>query len=65
MAELPPVCRQAFILSRVKGWSSSRIGEHLGTTDRTVRNYLARALEHIQLRLTDKTSLTGIDNEHR
>lgn len=65
VAELPPQCRQAFILSRVKGWSSSRIGTHLGTTDRTVRNYLTRALEHIQLRLTDETSLTRTDNEHR
>ncbi|TNE65397.1 MAG: RNA polymerase sigma factor [Alphaproteobacteria bacterium] len=52
IAELPPACRQAFILSRAKGWSSTQIGEHLNTTDRTARNYIVRALEHIQLRLS-------------
>lgn len=49
LRELPPRCREAFVLSRQEDWSTGRIGEHLGVTDRMVRLYLARALEHVQL----------------
>lgn len=50
VSELPPKCRQAFLLSR-NGWSSSRIGLHMALSDRTIRNYLRRSLEHLELRL--------------
>ncbi len=49
LAELPPRCREAFLLSRHEGWSTQQIGAHLNVTDRMVRLYLVRALEHIEL----------------
>ena len=48
IAELPPKCRQAFLLSNVENWSSSQIAKHMNLSDRMVRNYVSRALEHIQ-----------------
>ena len=51
LLELPPRCREAFRLSREEGSSSAEIAAHLGVSDRMVRQYLVRALEHIQLRL--------------
>ena len=48
LCELPPRCREAFLLSRREGWASGRIAAHLGVSDRMVRLYLARALEHLE-----------------
>jgi RNA polymerase sigma-70 factor (ECF subfamily) len=48
LGELPPRCREAFLLSRDEGWSSAQIAVRLGVSDRMVRMYLARALEHVQ-----------------
>ena len=48
IAELPPKCRQAFLLSNVENWSSSQIAKHMNLSDRMVRNYVSRALEHVQ-----------------
>lgn len=45
---LPPRCREAFFLSRHEGWSSAEIADHLGVSDRMVRLYLVRALEHLE-----------------
>jgi RNA polymerase sigma factor (sigma-70 family) len=46
--ELPPRCRQAFLLKRQDELPTVEIGERLGVSDRMVRLYLARAIEHIQ-----------------
>lgn len=51
LAELPAKCREAFLLSRREGWASGRIAEHLGVSDRMVRLYLVRALEHLEAAL--------------
>lgn len=51
LSELPPRCREAFLLSRREGWASARIAAHLGVTDRMVRLYLVRALEHLEAAL--------------
>ena len=51
LLELPPRCREAFRLSREEELGSGEIAARLGVSDRMVRQYLARALEHIQLRL--------------
>ncbi len=48
LSELPPKCREAFLLSRREGWGSARIAAHLGVSDRMVRLYLVRALEHLE-----------------
>ncbi len=52
LAELPPRCREAFRLSRQEEWPTARIAAHLGVSDRMVRLYLARALEHIEAALS-------------
>ena len=49
--ELPAKCRQAFCLSREEEWSAARIAEHMELSDRMIRNYLSRAVEHIRGRL--------------
>ncbi|MDB5459182.1 MAG: sigma-70 family polymerase sigma factor, partial [Caulobacteraceae bacterium] len=46
--ELPPRCRQAFLLRRQEDLATTQIGERLGVSDRMVRLYLARAIEHVQ-----------------
>lgn len=51
LAELPARCREAFLLSRREGWASGRIATHLGVSDRMVRLYLVRALEHLEAAL--------------
>ncbi|MGE5565076.1 MAG: RNA polymerase sigma factor [Parcubacteria group bacterium] len=51
LSELPPKCREAFLLSRREGWASGRIAAHLGVSDRMVRLYLVRALEHLEAAL--------------
>lgn len=53
LAQLPPNCREAFVRSRCDGWSTSQIAGHLGVSDRMVRLYLVRALEHIEAGLDD------------
>jgi RNA polymerase sigma factor (sigma-70 family) len=49
--ELTPRCRQAVLLSRVNGMTSSEIAAQLGVTTRMVRMYIAEALVLIRARL--------------
>ena len=49
---LPPRCREAFLLSRREGLSTTEIAACLNVSDRMVRLYLVRALEHMQLALS-------------
>ena len=49
---LPARCREAFLLSRREGWSTTEIAARLSVSDRMVRLYLLRALEHLQLALS-------------
>jgi len=51
--ELPPKCRKAFLLRKIQGWPSKRIALHLNVSDRMVRLYIVRALEHIQVKLEE------------
>lgn len=44
--ELPPLCREAFILVRFDGLSFDEVAERLGLNARTVFRYVARAIEH-------------------
>lgn len=46
--ELPPRCRQAFLLRRQDEMTTLQIGETMGVSDRMVRLYLVRAIEHVQ-----------------
>ena len=49
---LPARCREAFLLSRREGLSTAQIAADLNVSDRMVRLYLVRAIEHTQLALS-------------
>jgi RNA polymerase sigma factor (sigma-70 family) len=51
LAELPPRCREAFLLARLGGLGSDEIGVCMDISARMVRLYLARALLHCRERL--------------
>ncbi|MBL8266698.1 RNA polymerase sigma factor [Steroidobacter sp.] len=49
--ELPPRCRQVFLLHRVHELSTEEIAKRVGIGERMARRYLARALEHLRARM--------------
>ena len=51
VAELPPKCRQVFLLLRIEGLSYREIALEMGLSPTMVRKYADRAFEHLQLRL--------------
>jgi len=51
LAELAPRCRQAVLLSRLHGMSTSEVAAELGVSTRMVRMYVAEALVLIRERL--------------
>ena len=55
LQSLPPRCREAFLLSRREGWSTAQIAAGLNVSDRMVRLYLVRAIEHMQLALSQSS----------
>ena len=55
--ELPPRCREAFALSRHEGWSTEQIATGLGVSDRMVRLYLVRTLEHLRTALSSGSEI--------
>ena len=48
LLELPPRCRAAFMMSRFEGCRTGDIACRLGVSERMVRQYLVRSLEHLQ-----------------
>jgi RNA polymerase sigma-70 factor (ECF subfamily) len=50
LLELPPKCRQAFLLVRLEELSHREAAEELGISPTMVRKYLARAITHISMR---------------
>ena len=51
VAELPPKCRQVFLLLRIEGLSYREIALEMGLSPTMVRKYAGRAFEHLQTRL--------------
>jgi RNA polymerase sigma-70 factor (ECF subfamily) len=51
IAQLPPKCRQAFLLNRIYDIPIDEIGERMGIGACMARRYIARALDYIRLRL--------------
>ncbi len=51
LQELPAKCRQAFLLRRIDGLSSSQISKVLDVPERTVRHYIVEAIVYCQSRL--------------
>lgn len=51
LLELPPKCRQAFLLVRLEELSHREAAAEMGISQTMVRKYLARAVLHIQSRV--------------
>jgi RNA polymerase sigma factor (sigma-70 family) len=49
--ELPPKCRQVFLLVRIEQLSHREVAAETGMSQTMVRKYLARAINHIHMRL--------------
>jgi RNA polymerase sigma-70 factor (ECF subfamily) len=49
--ELPPKCRQVFLLVRLEGLSHREVAAEMGMSQTMVRKYLARAVDHIHQRV--------------
>jgi RNA polymerase sigma factor (sigma-70 family) len=50
LAELPPLCREAFLLNQIDGWTRAEIAEQLGLSVRTVDRHIVRAFAHARSR---------------
>lgn len=51
IGELPPKCLEAFRLRVLNGLPFDQVGREMHMSDRMAKNYVARALEHLQSRL--------------
>lgn len=51
VAELPPACREVFMLSRTHGLRYAEIAETLGISVKTVESQMGKALRHMRNRL--------------
>lgn len=57
LSQLPAAVSQTFVMNMVQGLSGKEIAAELGVTDRTVRNYLSRAMLAC-LRLQERLAYT-------
>ena len=48
LANLPPRCREIFILNRFEGWSHERIAKEMGISKSWVEKNVARAIVHLK-----------------
>lgn len=55
LAELPPKCRQAFVLNRIEGWTQAEVAQHMGLSKNMIERYVMRAIEHVRDRLREYT----------
>lgn len=51
LAELPPLCREAFLLNLVEGRTRAEIAKSLGVSVRTIDRHILRASTHVRRRL--------------
>jgi len=55
LTELPPKCRQAFVLNRIEGWTQAEVAQHMGLSKNMIERYVMRAIEHVRDRLREYT----------
>lgn len=55
IAELPPKCRQVFILHKFKHLSYAEVGARLGIAQSTVVKHMIKALEYCKRRIDEET----------
>lgn len=48
ISELPPRCRQAFLLRIIEGQRFAQVGREMGITERMAKIHVARAMEYLQ-----------------
>ncbi|WP_338392295.1 RNA polymerase sigma-70 factor [Fulvitalea axinellae] len=48
IAQLPPQCKDVFLMSRIGGMSYAEIGELLGISTKTVENHIGKALKRLK-----------------
>jgi len=48
IAQLPPRCREAFLLRIVEGQRFARVGREMGISERMAKVHVARAMEYLQ-----------------
>jgi RNA polymerase sigma factor (sigma-70 family) len=48
LAELPPLCRDAFLLNRIEELSHAEIAARLGVSVRTIDRHMVKAWEHLR-----------------
>jgi RNA polymerase sigma-70 factor (ECF subfamily) len=51
LAELPVLCRHAFLLNRIDGLTHAEIAKRLGISKKTVERYILKAFDHCYARL--------------
>lgn len=59
VAELPPRCRQAFLLRIVAGQRFAQVAREMGITQRVAEIHVARAMEYLQQRLASAETPRG------
>lgn len=53
LAELPPKCREAFVLNRIEGWTQAEVATHLGLSKNMIERYVMRAIEFVRDRMQE------------
>lgn len=53
LGELPPKCRQAFVLNRIEGWTQAEVATYMGLSKNMIERYVMRAIEYVQERLRE------------
>jgi RNA polymerase sigma factor (sigma-70 family) len=48
LAELPPLCRDAFLLNRIEDLTHAEIASRLGVSERTIDRYIVKAWAHLR-----------------
>lgn len=51
LSELPPRCRDVFVLRRIHGLSQQEVAERLGISESVVKKHIVRGMEHLRRRL--------------
>ncbi|MNL32325.1 ECF RNA polymerase sigma factor SigE [compost metagenome] len=51
LAELPPKCREAFVLNRIEGWTQAEVATHMGLSKNMIERYVMRAIEFVRDRM--------------
>lgn len=53
LAELPPKCREAFVLNRIEGWTQAEVAEHMGLSRNMIERHVMRAIGHVRERMRE------------